>query len=1347
LNRFLELSVLSPNEWTPRDISEVISWQGHIPFAFSLIRLFTPACLVELGTHKGDSYLAFCEAAHRYSPATRCFAIDTWTGDEHAGYYGDEILENLQKLHNPLYSSFSTLIRSTFDNALAKLPDGSIDLLHIDGLHTYEAVRHDFESWQSKLSDKGIVLFHDTQVHQSNFGVWKYWSELSLHYPHFEFSHSNGLGVLAVGKHAAEALPDLFNIDANTAAKICTLFSVIGNSIAFNGQSKLLLLERQNAASEIAQLREQLDASNHALDASNHALDASNLALAATNQTLNDIIKSTSWRMTFPLRRMVTIARFVAENPKAFWVLIFRKIYHRLPFATVTRNRLKSKLYRLFPGLFSDTLSYDLWRSQAVGVIPELFEIKHPNGVQDAFELMLPDEPMVSIVIPVYGKVDYTYRCLQSLWSHRSHYSFEVIVVDDCSPDNTAEVLKSINGLRLVSNDTNLGFIRSCNLGASHAKGQLLVVLNNDTVVLQNWLDELVNTFNCIPLAGLVGSKLTYPDGRLQEAGGVIWRDGSAWNYGRLQNPDEPRYNYLRDVDYCSGASLMITKKLFDELGGFDEHYLPAYGEDSDLAFRVRQAGYRVLYQPLSQLVHFEGITSGKDPSSGVKAYQLENARKLHARWQTVLAGHGEPGVLVEQAKDRGICGRILVLDHCTPTPDQDAGSITALNLMRIVQALGFKVSFAPEDNFLYITPYTRDLQRIGIECLYAPYVTSLEQHLAESGSIYDIVIIFRVTTADRNLTAIRKYCPTAKIVFHTSDLHHLRELREAELAQSEALRHKAETTKCREIGIIRAVDATIVHSTAEKELLDLELAREGSLKQVCLFSWAIEVPDTQAPFEQRDGMVFVGGFQHQPNVDAVCYFAEQIFPLIRQKIPHAVFRIIGSKATPEIHALAGNGIEVIGFVEDLRSKFDHSLASVIPLRYGAGIKGKIGTSLSYGLPCVSSTIGVEGMDLRAGDGVLVEDDPAAFADAIIRLHQDALLWETCSQGGLDFVKRNYSFEAGVEVIRKLFLDIGVAEIKLIKRPLNAMHGQNGLVKTLFPADQMEDPLESVSIIRNKAEYDSWSEQPTLKNHRNRELILAKDHAHTETYHLPGYCRLCEREVDFLVDRQCGATEMGGVWLPNWRERMTCLGCGLNNRQRMMALTARNRIGQLRDKRPDVYLMEMVTPIYHWLSTSVPQARYTGSEYLGEDIKSGKIIKGIRHEDVERLSFDDNSFDLVISNDVLEHVLNPDKALLETCRILRPQGVLLMTVPFHLDKENNERRAEWASGGIKHLLPPCYHGNPLSDKGSLVVTDFGWDFLQNIRNAGFTKAELRFYWSEVYGHLGAGQHYIYAVKE
>jgi GT2 family glycosyltransferase len=267
-----------------------------------------------------------------------------------------------------------------------------------------------------------------------------------------------------------------------------------------------------------------------------------------------------------------------------------------------------------------------------LGAVPALGQrlapVEPPEPTRP-IEFPVHEQVEISIIIPVFNQLRFTQACLASLQENQGTERFEVIVVDDCSTDGTAEAVALMPGVVYMRNETNSGFIASCNRGAEKARGNYLTFLNNDTLVRDGWLSALVGTFAEEPQAGIVGSKLVYPDGRLQEAGGIIWQDASGWNYGKFDDASKPEYNYLREVDYCSAAALMIPKALFHDVGGFDSRYAPAYYEDTDLAFKVRRAGYKVLYQPLSEVIHYEGATGGTDLASGTKKYQDINRSRF----------------------------------------------------------------------------------------------------------------------------------------------------------------------------------------------------------------------------------------------------------------------------------------------------------------------------------------------------------------------------------------------------------------------------------------------------------------------------------------------------------------------------------------------------------------------------------------------------------------------------------------------------------------------------------------------------------------------------------------------
>jgi len=626
--------------------------------------------------------------------------------------------------------------------------------------------------------------------------------------------------------------------------------------------------------------------------------------------------------------------------------------------------------------------------------------------------------PEVSVVIPVFNHVLQTMACVHSLMDLGAHREFEIIVADDASTDETTAILGRLAGVRLVRSDTNRGFIANCNAGAEVARGRFVAFLNNDTLVLPGWLDEMVDTFDRDENIGYVGSRLLFGNGSLQEAGGILWRDGSAWNYGRGHDPRRPEFSYLRDVDYVSGASIMLPRALWKELGGFDTWYDVAYCEDSDLAFRVRAAGRRVVYQPWSVALHFEGVSSGTDLDSGVKRYQVTNGRKLFERWEKTLSTHRPAGRDPARERERMVEKRILVVDALTPAPDEDAGSVTCFELMRAFQANGYKVAFYPHSYPAFLPKQTKALQRIGIEAIYHPFYSSLEDYLKEHGSLYDIVMVFRNELAFELLNVIDEFAPRAKTIFHVSDLHFVREGRKAEL-EGLALedRRTVRQSQAKEFYSIIRSDMTIVHSFFEKELIE----KHALDAKVFVFPWIVDTIPSEPPFEARNGIAFLGGYRHPPNVDSVLYFADRIWPKIHAERPEMPFYVVGSHVPPEIQELDGHdNIRVLGYVEDLATCFDHVRLSVAPLRYGAGTKGKVTMAMAYGLPVIATTCGAEGMGLIDGENIVIRDDEDEFAEAVIRLHDDPGDWQRISERSLAYIDEVCSSSVGAARVKEM---------------------------------------------------------------------------------------------------------------------------------------------------------------------------------------------------------------------------------------------------------------------------------------------------------------------------------------
>lgn len=634
-------------------------------------------------------------------------------------------------------------------------------------------------------------------------------------------------------------------------------------------------------------------------------------------------------------------------------------------------------------------------------------QLDAPNAAID-FAFKESANPVISIIVPVYNEISQTIACLRSIYQQQVSVDYEVILADDCSPDPFHTALMDVPGLRYFRNEQNLHFLRNCNQNAAHARGDYLVFLNNDTIVKPGWMQTLYDSFFEHGNVGIVGSKLIFPDGKLQEAGGIIWEDASGWNWGRGQNPKHPLYNFVRDVDYVSGASFMIPKAIWDEVGGFSETLEKAYYEDTDLCFQLRQKGYRVLYQPASELIHIEGLSSGTDLGSGVKQYQIINQKTFQDRWAGALSGHWPNATTPLKASDRTRIGHVLYIDAVTPEPNNDSGSIDAVNAMRILQTLGYRVHFVPGSNFAYWGEATTDLQQMGIECIYHPFYSDLEAFIADRGDMFDYVVLSRPESADTFLDLVKDKLPSAKIIYNTVDLHFMRMERRAAEQSDPAVAAEAKDMKARELSYIDRSDAAIILSEVERDLLAQSEARRSKLWTIPLIR---EESRRLVTFEQTQDIAFIGGYRHPPNVDAADWLMAEIWPAIREALPGVTLHICGSHMPDRFKDYAADDVKIRGFIPDLDALLSGLRFTIAPLRFGAGLKGKVASSIGAGVPCIGTQIAFEGM---ASDGLgaikLLARTPEDFAERAASLYHDAEQWTKISKAGVDYHNQHYAY-------------------------------------------------------------------------------------------------------------------------------------------------------------------------------------------------------------------------------------------------------------------------------------------------------------------------------------------------
>lgn len=639
------------------------------------------------------------------------------------------------------------------------------------------------------------------------------------------------------------------------------------------------------------------------------------------------------------------------------------------------------------------------------------------------------DDPLsASIIVPVYNNFLDTLLCLSAIFEIDSEHSFEVIVADDCSPDSSAALWSSIGGVvRHVRHPRNLGFLGNCNAAAEVANGEILVLLNNDTLVLPEWLDALLQTFSDHEKVGLAGSKLINWDGTLQEAGGIFWKDASAWNFGRGSDALAPEFNYMKEVDYVSGASIAVPEEIWREMGGFDPIYTPAYCEDSDLAFRLRKAGYRTLYQPRSEVIHHEGRSHGRDTGSGIKAYQVANQERLATRWGEVLqAEHYSNAQNVFRARDRsGGRPHLLVIDHYVPKWDNDAGSRTIYQYIEIFLELGFQITFWP-DNLHRDPVYATTLQSMGVEVIYGVrFRDEFEQFVRERADLYDAVFLSRPHVAIRYLPHIRAHT-RARTLFYGHDLH-FRRMEVARQLGEPIEEQSIEAMRQQELEVCRMSDVIFYPDPDEVKAIQAEVGpgHQAFANPVFVYEDA-EVANARGRLPailepSGDRLLFVGGFNHTPNGDGIIWFVHEVMPLIAARIPGVRLDVAGSNPTAAVEALASDRVAVLGRVSDeqLSELYDGAAVAVAPLRVGAGVKGKVIEAMALAVPVATTPIGAQG--IPGGEQCLFIGKTAEdLADAVVIAIRDRAEAQRRAERAIEVIEQHYGRRSLSELFRRL---------------------------------------------------------------------------------------------------------------------------------------------------------------------------------------------------------------------------------------------------------------------------------------------------------------------------------------
>jgi GT2 family glycosyltransferase len=750
----------------------------------------------------------------------------------------------------------------------------------------------------------------------------------------------------------------------------------------------------------------QFNKQNELIRSLRNQLEATERELAGQKWVLQQFLQSPSWRLTYPIR-------WLARQLRALRAWFSGGAADDRVGASTDTAPLQQET--------EEPEEIDTSSDPKV-FLTNLYKIQLQSFLTSKATLRLPHshQPEISVILVLFNRAELTLLCLRSLAENYSQ-PMEIIIVDNASTDETPLLLDRLEGARIVRNSENRNFVLAVNQAAREARGEYLLLLNNDAQVMPGTLAAALSAFRSAADIGAVGGRLMLLDGTLQEAGSIIWRDGSCLGYGRGDNPFAPMYMFRRDVDYCSGAFVLTSRQIWEESGGFDEMFKPAYYEETDYCTRLWKRGLRVVYEPRAALLHYEFASSNSTTSA--TDLQRDHQKVFANRHQTLLSSHYSAdinNILLARMKSGGK-KRVLFLDDRVPHTWLGSGFPRSRAILHALLRQDCFVTFYPLSIFEedWISVYSDMPPEVEFMVGYGPPL--LEPFLRTRQKYYDIVFVSRphnMKLLKPILEAHPEWFEHTQVVYDAEAVFVAREITLRQLRGSPLTEEEAEVLLREEMALAAAADSVI--SVAESERPHFE---KHGIERVHIIGHSISPQPTSRSYQDRKGFLFVGAIHEEasPNGDSVIWFLEEVFPKIQAELGSDIpFTIAGVNTSDRVRQLAQPPVRITGHLPDLTGLYETARVFVAPTRYAAGIPHKVHEAAARGLPVVATRLLASQLAWEDGSVFLVGGDATSFARRCVELYTNEALWTRLRNAALERITAECSADTFERQVKQI---------------------------------------------------------------------------------------------------------------------------------------------------------------------------------------------------------------------------------------------------------------------------------------------------------------------------------------